>query len=295
MDSIGYCPDDPGQLDNLTENLGLIKRKGVFGGGSMIELIGKLHLDFFNQPKFLLNNVDVRIVLSFEKPEFYCMEEETSTSFVEISDATLFMNHVTVNPGILLAQEEALNHSPAMYPYKRVECKSYTITSNNSSISLDNLIQGRLPSLILVAFVDNDSFVGKRSKNPFNFKHYKCNMFSLQVNGVSIPSQPLTFDYTKDKPLSSRGYSTVFRNSGIHYYNTGNLISKKAFDGGTFLLCFDLSSYQTASCSSLLDQGAVRMDARFSEPLPNTVTCLIYAEYDAVIEINKSREIRPIY
>lgn len=56
-------------------------------------------------------------------------------------------------------------------------------------------------------------------------------------------------------------------------------ISKKFFDDGCFLLAFDLTNDLTysANCANLLNQGSVRIEGRFSEELPNTVTCLVYA------------------
>jgi hypothetical protein len=59
---------DTGKMDSVTEkdNPGLDKRKTIFKNEYKVELIGKIHADLFNQTKLLLNNVDLRIVLSLE-------------------------------------------------------------------------------------------------------------------------------------------------------------------------------------------------------------------------------------
>lgn len=296
---IGFYKDTPRHLDDLSviRNFGLGRRKQLFHGSHTVELIGKIHADMFNQSKLLLNNVDLRVVLSLEKPEFYCMEEDTENSVMSIIDATLFMNHVTINPGVLIAHEQVLSQKMAVYPYKRVEVKSYTVPGKNMTISLDNCIIGVLPTFLLFCMVDNDAYNGRRSKNPFNFKHNDITSFHLNVNGVQIPNQPLTFDYSDVNPVSTRGYSSLFRNSGIHYFNTGNLITKDYYDNGCFWLCFDLTADQscTGNCANLLNQGTVRIDARFAKELPNTITCLIYAEYDAAIHIDKNRVVHTSY
>lgn len=121
--------------------------------------------------------MDLRIAFSFEKPEFYTMEVDTKTSIVSIEDATLFINHVTLNPGILLAHESVLNQKNAHYPYKRVEVKSYTVPAKNMSISLDNVVIGQLPNFLMFAMVDNLAYTGKRSLNPFNFQHFNITYF----------------------------------------------------------------------------------------------------------------------
>lgn len=216
LESIGYFKDTPGQLDNVAPsatfgNLGLFERMKLFEGSQTVELYGKLHGDMLNQSKLLINNVDLRIVLCMEKPEFYCLEGDAETSVASIVDTTLFMNHVTINPGILLAHEQILAQKNAVYPYKRVEVKSYTIPSKNMNISLDNCVIGVLPTFLLFCMVDNDAYTGKRSKSPFNFKHYDITSFNLVVNGVQIPNLPLTFDYSKNIPISTRGYANIFK------------------------------------------------------------------------------------
>lgn len=295
LESSGWIIDTAGQLDSLKEkeNVGLDKRKKMFEKSCTVELIGKIHADMLNQSKLLLNNVDLRIVLSLEKSDFYILEADDKKSRAVIVEATMFMNHVTVNPGILLSHETVLRQRNAHYPYKRVEVKSYTIPAKNMSLSLDNVVIGQLPNFIVFCMVDNDSYTGKREKNPFNFKHNNISNFYLTVNGVQLPMQPLTFDYSTDAIVSTRGYSTLFRGTGIHWFDKGHQITKQFYDNGCFMLAFDLTTDQSYSsqCANLLNQGTIRIEGRFAKELPNTLTCLVYSEYDASIEIDKNRNV----
>lgn len=223
VESSGFYLDTAGAFDNLTatKNTGLDKRKAVFGGSATVELMGKIHADMFNQPKLLLNNVDLRIVMSLEKPEFYMLEADASTSVVSILDATLFMNHVTINPGILIAHEQVLSQKNAIYPYKRVEVKSYTLPQKNMSLSLHNVILGQIPNFIIVCLLDNESYSGKRSLNPFHFTSFKMSSFHLSVNGAQVPNQPITFDYTKNPVVSTRAYNNLFKAAGFNHFDKG--------------------------------------------------------------------------
>ena len=38
-------------------------------------------------------------------------------------------------------------------------------------------------------------------------------------------------------------------------------------------------------------QGNVRIEARFKNPLPEPVTCILYAEFPGHVEIDKSRSV----
>jgi hypothetical protein len=42
---------------------------------------------------------------------------------------------------------------------------------------------------------------------------------------------------------------------------------------------------------SLPRQGNVRIEARFKKPLPEPVTCILYAEFPGYIEIDSSRNV----
>lgn len=294
-ESCGFYADTPGELDNLTakQNLGLDKRRALCDQSATIELVGKIHSDMMNQQKYLLNNVDLRIVMSVNKPAFYIMEAAAESSMVKIVEATLFINHVTISPSVLVSHERVLSKSNAYYPYTRVECKSYTVGAGATSLSLDNVVIGNLPRFILFGMVENASAIGDRTKNPYNFKHFNMNMFYLTINGVQSPMQPLTFDFTKKPPQSMRGYSNLFKSINMHTYDRSNLVTKKFFDNGAFLLGFDLTSDLSASsdCSNMLNQGTIRIEGRFDYALPNTISCIVYCEYDAICEIDRLRNV----
>lgn len=286
---------DSGKLDDLTDakNPGLDIRKKLFGHGEVVEVMGKVHCDMFNQNKLLLNNVDLRVVFSLEKPEFYMMEVDSNTSFMVIMDASLHMNHATINPNILYAHQHLLEKNNAIYPYKRVEVKSYTISKGTSTLSIDNVALGVLPNILLFAMVDNQSYTGTRNLNPFNFKNNDISSFNLIVNGVQYPNKPLEFDYTKYSKISTRGYNSLFHNIGIKHSDRGIQITKKQFDNGFFILAFDLTADHSynSSCGNLLNDGNIRIEGRFTKALPETITCIVYTEYDAVVEINKERNV----
>lgn len=283
---------DTGDLDSLQETA-LKKRIEQFKNGAKVELMGKIHADMFNQSKLLLNNVDLKVVLNLEKPDFYMMCKAEDHSNIKILEATMYMNHITVNPNILVAHHRMLTKQNAIYPYKRVEVKSFTLFAGNHSLNLDNVVMGQLPNLLIFAMVSSKAYNGARARNPFMFHHFNLQRFNLSVNGTQIPSQPLEFDYTDKKKglLSTRGYSTLFSGTGIHYYDKGHQITKELFDNGHFMLAFDLTADKSynAMCSNTLNYGNIRIEGRFSKQLPEPVTCLVYCEYDTVLKIDQNR------
>lgn len=290
--------DSSGEMDNHEEkkNVGLDKRKLIFQKSNTVELMGRIHGDLFNQPKFLINGVDLRIIFTLEKPEFYIMSAaDANTSLIEIQEATLYMNHVTINPNILVAHQAVLSRQNAVYPYKRVEVKSYTVSPGSLTMSIDNAVVGQLPNLMIVGLVENTAYSGSRKLNPYNFQHFDMSQFHLVINGVQVPSQAIDFDFSnKEAPISMRGYESLFRGTNLHLLDRPHQVRKNLFDAGFFLLAFDLTpdqSYSRQDCLHLLNQGIIRIEARFAKAITKTLSVIVYTEYDGSIEIDRDRNV----
>jgi len=101
----------------------------------------------------------------------------------------------------------------------RVEVKTFTIHAGLERELLDNVILGQLSKRIIVGFVDNKAFNGNRKLNPFNFKNYGINFFSLYSDGMQIPSRPLQPNFSsRDEPLYVEIYYTLFSGIGIYFW-----------------------------------------------------------------------------
>lgn len=133
LDGVGWALDEPGKLEAVlgSGNAGLMARQTMFGSSSEVELVGRLHADMLNQPKLLMSDVDLRIVLTLEKPNFYIMSTAEDTSYIKIMDATLYMGHVQVAEPIQMAHRAVLQKKNAVYDYQRVEVKSFTIAKDS--------------------------------------------------------------------------------------------------------------------------------------------------------------------
>lgn len=287
----GWYSDD-GEMDKYAENAGWVKRAEILKNSGVVELYGKIHADMLNQPLLLLNNVILRIALTLNNPEFYMLSAaDADKSIIKIVEATLYVKHCTINPNILVAHHKALERSNAKYHYKRCEVKSFTVGKGNS-INLDNIVLGQLPTSLIFLMVDNDAYTGKRTKNPFNFKNNNISSFSLFVNGAAVPNESIITKF-KDSHQYAKAYSTIFSATGLINSPQSIMVTQNMFKNGYFLIVTDLTTDLSGidSTSSLLNQGNIRLEARFETPLENTVTCLIFLEYDATLEIDKNRNI----
>lgn len=267
------------------------QRKNLTKNSAILELYGKLHADMLNQPLLLLNNVNLRVTLTLNKPDFFFISESNVDAKLKILEAALYVKHCTINPSVLVAHHKTLERTNAKYHYKRCEVKSFTVSKGNS-INLDNIVIGQLPTSLIFLMIDNDAYTGNKEKNPFEFKHNHLNSFSLFVNGTPVPNETILTDFTSGSQFT-KAYASIFSATGILHSSQGNLITKDQFKNGSFLIASDLTPDLSGidSTSSLLNQGNIRIEARFDRALASTITCLIFLEYDATLEIDKNRNV----
>lgn len=292
-----WVSDVAGEMDELPgseKNEGLKERQSYLLGGKTVDLLGHLHCDVFNQDKLLLNGVEVRLRLVRSKDAFCLMDASTTNYTVNITEATLLVRRVKVSPAVLIAHAKTLASTTAKYPITRVEVKSFTMHSGILGDCLENVVLGQLPKRVIIGFVDNKAFNGDRKLNPFNFQNYNINFLSLYVDGTQIPSKPLQPSFTGDSPQYVEAYHTLFSGTGLHYMNEGNAINRFQYANGYCLFAFDLTpdlSAHFAGHWNLVKNGTIRIEVRFEKPLTKTINCILYAEFDNVLEIDSARQV----
>ncbi|XP_011631040.1 uncharacterized protein LOC105423095 [Pogonomyrmex barbatus] len=111
--------DEPGYMDALLEsdnpNQALVRRARYIQGEHSVDLIDYLHCDVFNQDKFLINGVEVRMRLVCSRDAF-CLMESNSTSKIRILDASLLIRRAKISPAVLLEHARMLSKTTAKYP-----------------------------------------------------------------------------------------------------------------------------------------------------------------------------------
>ena len=157
------------------------------------DMIGPLHVDVFNQSKYMLNGVTMKVRMTRSKDSFVLMaKSDVTESFkVDILSAKLFVRKLKITPSLCLAHERILQQKTAKYPITRVECKVIHLPQGQKSFTHDNLFLGQLPKRIVLGLVDNRAFNGDISLNPYNFQHCNLNYLAVHLDGQQVPWAPL--------------------------------------------------------------------------------------------------------
>ena len=113
--------------------------------------------------------------------ELYLMSKDADSKVVfTLLKAQLNANRVRTNRAYLVAHNTAVQAGAfARYNLTSVELKTFTFSSGSQSLSIDNAILGSIPKCVLFTMIDNKDFLGSLDTNPFEFRHYDMDHFSL--------------------------------------------------------------------------------------------------------------------
>ena len=182
-----FWKDTAGKMDepdptkgNANVNLGLQKRASFASESKVVDMIGRLNGGIFNQEKFLLDMMKVRLRLHRNKKPFCLICGETNPIFkVKVQDAVFKVRKVHISSNACLGITNALKGDTAKYPIICVVIKSYSISAESMSRSVDHVFRDVIPQRVVIGMVDNDAFNGAFRKNPLNFQNYKMTLWEL--------------------------------------------------------------------------------------------------------------------
>ena len=192
------------------------------------------------------------------------------------------------------ATELLLLKSPAIYPIRRVECKSLAIPGGLSNTRMDNIFSGLIPKSFVFGLVDSNAYTGKGELNPYNFKHYKVTNVSLSVNGEEIPFKQLVLDYTSLDSLDFiQAYNTLFSGTGKMYANMGLDISRDDYANGYTLYAFDLTPdmCNTTDYFNAVQRGSLSVAITFEGNTEKAIAMVCYGDFENVIRIDSQRNV----
>ena len=287
-----YYQDTASQMNSLNadNNAGFRERHARAVAGRDVDMIGRLHCDIFHQERYLLNNVDIKIRLIPSKNTFNIMAAADNFKSI-ISHASMFVRKVRLNPAVTLSHAKALERGTAKYPLKRVVVKTFSIPRGNVSVVQDNLFLSQTPNRLVIGLVDSAAFNGESTSNPFNFQTLGLSFLSLYLDGKQVPSKPLQPNFAGGQYV--RSFFNLMVSSGLANQDSGSNISRHDFAGGVALYSMDLtpSLIDDNQLFELVKSGALRMELKFDAPLAQSVTVVVWAEMDSVLEIDRNRTV----
>ena len=286
----GYSKDTAGHMDVVDlvgANKGLKARSEGFNAGQWRDYIMRPNVAIFQQERLLPPSTKVCLNLIPSEPKFCLMADgATGTYKPKLKDLKLHARMVKVNPAVALEQarkrtEQGLN---LYYPIRRLKPKAVTMARGVQSHT-EIISTGQKPKKVYVGLLGESNLLGHFSKNPFNFKNYDLNQIHLSSGLRNYPTTPLTPDYTNG--MYRESYMTLFSSQGILFDDKGLDISLADYKDGYAIYAFDLSADQNdGDHLELVKRCDIQLHLKFGTALPESVTILIFAEYENTIQID---------
>ena len=282
-------PDGTVFADADVSNHGLYQRYRITRQSQSFELMGPLRIDMFEQDRYLPNGIDLKLRFHPQKRAFALMAQDDNYK-IDITEASLMMRKVRPSPGVLLGHSDAMIQGPAKFPITRKECKCFAVPKALQSFKKDNIFLGQLPKRVVIAMVHGDAYAGSFEKNPYNFQHFNLNHLQMYIDGEPVRNRPLRPNIEQKQYLLC--YETLYRGLNRLDGDRGSIIKRSDWDKGYALFAFDLTpDMDTDDHYALIKHGNLRLDIEFAEALDDTISILVYAEFDNIIEITQDRHI----
>lgn len=251
--------------------------------------------------RYIINGVSMRFKFFPHNNSFCCMGSAATSGanalsatqpILKILDASLFVRHVQLAPGVFNAINKSLQISNAIYPIKRRSAVLFNLAAGQSHFPIDNVFLGNLPDQLLIVLVDHGANNGDYLKNPLAFKNYGCNYLSVTYNNKNYPIIPFTPDYSSDS--YEREYFTFHNELGLTS-GIGVLdITYNAYKAISNIYCLNFNQDFSNSNSDyicLAREGGIRIDIKFENDLRNALKLVCIGRFDNNIEIDKNRNV----
>lgn len=291
--------DTPGKFESLAEskategNVGAKWRKELCvltNDRGSVQLAGRLFVDLFAQDRFFPNNLDVDIELIQNKAH-YPFYGNVKINF-KIKNISFFARKITLNKEVLNGIEKKFSNTPAIFPFVRSVVKTIPIVQNSTSIHQDNLFLGTIPSKIFLAFAETSAYDKTQiGKNPFHYKHFGINYIALYKNDAMVPSKAYTPDFQNVQ--ITRSFFSLFQSTNTFFNDNSLNISTIDYINGYCIWGFDMSPDRCSNGEFFHkpENGNIRLEVRFNEPIASNITCIVYADYTSILQITSKREV----
>lgn len=215
----------------------------------------------------------------------------------QLQEALLLVHRSKVTPGTLEAHRKALTHATAKYPHTRVEVKTLTIGPGLSDITTEPIFTGQLPRRILVGFIPNEAIVGSPMISSFKFEAHAVNYLAFTVDGMQYPRNAFKPDFASNKYM--REYYSLMQAFNLDSLHVPGRLAFDEYKDRCVLYAYnftpDMGDGVHLGPANLIKRGVLGMHVRFSEPPTKTLSAVIYAEFDNIMEIDNDGNVRIDY
>ena len=295
---------DTAEHMNVTDvtgaNVGLRTRAGRFARSNVVELIGRPHLDVFQQDRLIPPRVDVHLrlipaannfVIKSVAPQQGGAAQQNYKAVIQFASFIVYTKQLTNEAEY--AHSELLKQKVMRLPYTRVQVKHLSIPQNQTSYNFDNVFTGSLPDLIVVGLLDDADFAGGNQRNPFNFQNFGVNRLELHRNGTPVPRSSYTPIFANGQYI--KDYETMQRQLGFGKGDKCVNLTPTEWANGYTIYAFKVTDGPIGSGTegprSRSTTGSIRLEVGFSAPQNTNIKVIILSQNLGVLEFDAFKNV----
>ena len=272
------------------------KLSALINGGKDFEMIGRLHVDLTHQPRGFPGPCNILIKLDINTPEFLFLSTKHAP-VIKFTDVHLNVTKCVISQSALKMYKQVHAKKSAHIPFPRTYVRAIPIKTKTLDEQLEDICRGKMPKKLFFGMVTNKAYNGNFKEDPYKFQHFGISSFAGYIDGVQYPNQAYKPDF--EGGMCKREYMGLVRALGQNNTDSYSKISYEDFKSKypIFALEFepDLGGADSfGDCVNPVREGILRLELKFSKPLEETVTAIIYLEFDGDIEIDNTNTVKVV-
>ncbi len=292
----GDVPDFGGNAawqNGTGEHHQALKRRLMRSKGREFACLGRIHSEIFDQSRLLPPYSKLHV--TFHRTDFDAfsiLSNQNNPVKIKIVKAELLVMYMPIDEDVVteMVEETRKGHN-TIIPLRRVEMNYYTKLNNTTDFSHPNLFHDgeTLPRRIFIAFVDSGAFRGRLDRDPFNYRDVGIAHYALRIGGEHAPYPEI---HVRPDDNTMQIFTLLDATGAAFEDELG--IDVDNYRKRNNILGFDLTNSKTRAGSSyeLPCTKSCDLELTLHNPLEHPVTMIVYAEYDAELEINSFGQVK---
>lgn len=294
----GWAKDTSGQMavtDLGGANNGLKDRATRFATSTVVELVGRPHLDIFHQNRLIPPGTVLRIKLIPSSNQFVCIcpapagngaQEEFKAA---IQNVSFMIRTKRLCESVDLAIRKTLLLKNIKLPYTKVQVKHLTIPANVTSQDFDGIYDGMLPDLVIVGLVADEDFAGHYNRNPFNFQTFNVNRMEMLRNGMRTPRYSYTPNFNTNQ--YTKDYFQFLSQLKLDKGDKSVALTPNEWANGFTLYSFQITDGPIGSGAhsprSPISTGKIRLSIGFSAANNASIKVILFSQSVGHLDFNQ--------
>ena len=285
----GAFPINPQNMADAINRGGLVANASIisrveYAKKDVVHVRGPLHLDLSTCTKFLVDGVNIRIVLDPSSPRFLINTTPDHAWSYSIDSAKLQLTKVKPFPGPLLSTHSSIIKSPIEYMMRRHVMKTVVFPQNQRKITIFRPFEAFIPGKIYIFMVDQQGAGGLYTRYPFFYQDFGLQSYSIKVHGTEIAGSETGGE-------NIRVYCDSLKAHGEDYFIPYNNYT----EGGCFLICVDTNKGSDQNGLTAEKRGNLLIELTLNAELVRSAVVHVLGVMDSTFEIDGDRNVSTHY